>query len=429
MNLRELLAKASPARSGDELAGLAAANAQERVRAQMKLADEPLSVFLREPIIPYETDEVTRLICDSHDREAFSPVAHLTVGEFRDWLLSEQATPERLQSLASGLIPEMAAAVSKIMRLQDLVSVAAKCRVVTRFRSTIGLPGRLSTRLQPNHPTDDLQGIAASILDGLCYGNGDAVIGVNPVADNPATVEALLHMLDRIRQHYEIPTQICVLAHVTTQMQALRKGAPVDLVFQSVAGTEAANASFGVNLALLDEAWQAARELHRGEYVMYFETGQGSALSANAHHGVDQQTCEARAYAVARRYQPLLVNTVVGFIGPEYLYDGKQIVRAGLEDHFCGKLLGLPMGCDVCYTNHAEADQDDMDTLLTMLGVAGCNYIMGVPGGDDVMLHYQSTSFHDALYLRSVLGLKPAPEFEAWLERRPSLLPEPWLLT
>jgi ethanolamine ammonia-lyase large subunit len=429
MNLRELLAKASPARSGDELAGLAAANAQQRVRAQMKLADEPLSVFLREPIIPYETDEVTRLICDSHDREAFSPVAHLTVGEFRDWLLSEQATPERLQSLASGLIPEMVAAVSKIMRLQDLVSVAAKCRVVTRFRSTIGLPGRLSTRLQPNHPTDDLQGIAASILDGLCYGNGDAVIGVNPVADNPATVEALLHMLDRIRQHYEIPTQICVLAHVTTQMQALRKGAPVDLVFQSVAGTEAANASFGVNLALLDEAWQAARELHRGEYVMYFETGQGSALSANAHHGVDQQTCEARAYAVARRYQPLLVNTVVGFIGPEYLYDGKQIVRAGLEDHFCGKLLGLPMGCDICYTNHAEADQDDMDTLMTMLGVAGCNYIMGVPGGDDVMLHYQSTSFHDALYLRSVLGLKPAPEFEAWLERRPSLLPEPWLLT
>jgi ethanolamine ammonia-lyase large subunit len=429
MNTRELLAKASPARSGDELAGLAAANATERVHAQMKLADEPLSVFLREPIIPYETDEVTRLICDSHDREAFSPVAHLTVGEFRDWLLSEQATTERLQSLASGLIPEMAAAVSKIMRLQDLVSVAAKCRVVTRFRSTIGLPGRLSTRLQPNHPTDDLQGIAASILDGLCYGNGDAVIGVNPVADNPASVEALLHMLDRIREHYEIPTQICVLAHVTTQMQALRKGAPIDLIFQSVAGTEAANTSFGVNLALLDEAWQAATDLHRGENVMYFETGQGSALSANAHHGVDQQTCEARAYAVARRYRPLLVNTVVGFIGPEYLYDGKQIVRAGLEDHFCGKLLGLPMGCDICYTNHAEADQDDIDTLLTMLGVAGCNYIMGVPGGDDVMLHYQSTSFHDALYLRSVLGLKPAPEFEAWLERRPSLLPEPWLLT
>jgi len=429
MNLRELLAKASPARSGDELAGLAAGSAEERVRAQMTLADRPLSVFLREPIIPYEADEVTRLICDSHDAEAFAPVAHLTVGEFRDWLLSEQATAQRLQSLAPGLIPEMAAAVSKIMRLQDLVSVAAKCRVVTRFRSTIGLPGRLSTRLQPNHPTDDLQGIAASIFDGLCYGNGDAVIGVNPVADSPARVESLLRMLDRIREHHQIPTQICVLAHVTTQMKALARGAPLDLVFQSVAGTEAANASFGVNLSVLDEAWQAARELHGGANVMYFETGQGSALSANAHHGVDQLTCEARAYGVARRYQPLLVNTVVGFIGPEYLYDGKQILRAGLEDHFCGKLLGLPMGCDICYTNHAEADQDDMDALLTMLGVAGCNYIMGVPGADDVMLHYQSTSFHDALYLRSVLGLRPAPEFEAWLERHPSLVPESWLLT
>ena len=429
MNLRELLAKASPARSGDELAGLAAGSAEERVRAQMRLADRPLSVFLREPIIPYEADEVTRLICDSHDAEAFAPVAHLTVGEFRDWLLSEQATAQRLQSLAPGLIPEMAAAVSKIMRLQDLVSVAAKCRVVTRFRSTIGLPGRLSTRLQPNHPTDDLQGIAASIFDGLCYGNGDAVIGVNPVADSPARVESLLRMLDRIREHHQIPTQIWVLAHVTTQMKALARGAPLDLVFQSVAGTEAANASFGVNLSVLDEAWQAARELHGGANVMYFETGQGSALSANAHHGVDQLTCEARAYGVARRYQPLLVNTVVGFIGPEYLYDGKQILRAGLEDHFCGKLLGLPMGCDICYTNHAEADQDDMDALLTMLGVAGCNYIMGVPGADDVMLHYQSTSFHDALYLRSVLGLRPAPEFEAWLERHPSLVPESWLLT
>jgi ethanolamine ammonia-lyase large subunit len=323
----------------------------------------------------------------------------------------------------------MAAAVSKLMRLQDLVSAARKCRVVTRFRSTIGLRGRLCTRLQPNHPTDDPRGIAASILDGLSYGNGDAVIGVNPVADQPAAVEALLRFLDRIRERYEIPTQICVLAHVTTQMEALRHGAPIDLVFQSVAGTEAANRAFGVSLSLLDEAHQAARELRRGEYVMYFETGQGSALSSNAHHGVDQQTCEARAYAVARRYRPLLVNTVVGFIGPEYLYDGKQILRAGLEDHFCGKLLGLPMGCDICYTNHAEADMDDMDALLTMLGVAGCNYIMGVPGADDVMLHYQSTSFHDALYLRSVLGLKPAPEFEVWLERHPHLLPAPWLLT
>jgi ethanolamine ammonia-lyase large subunit len=429
MNLRDLLAKASPPRSGDELASLAAASAAERVRAQMRLADVPLRAFLAEPVIPYEIDEVTRLICDSHDAAAFSPVAHLTVGEFRDWLLSGQATTERLTALAPGLTPEMVAAVSKIMRLQDLVSVSAKCRVVTRFRSTIGLAGRLSTRLQPNHPTDDPKGIAASILEGLSYGNGDAVIGVNPVSDNPASVESLLRMLDLIRERYEIPTQVCVLAHVTTQMRALERGAPVDLVFQSIAGTEAANAAFGVNLRLLEEAWQAARELKRGENVMYFETGQGSALSANAHHGVDQQTCEARAYAVARRYRPLLVNTVVGFIGPEYLYDGKQILRAGLEDHFCGKLLGLPMGCDVCYTNHAEADQDDMDALLTMLGVAGCNYIMGVPGADDVMLHYQSTSFHDALYLRSLLDLKPAPEFEAWLERHPRLIPEPWLLT
>ena len=429
MNLRELLAKASPARSGDELAGLAAAGAEERVRAQIKLAETPLKAFLVEPIIPYESDEVTRLICDSHDPGAFAPVAHLTVGDFRDWLLSDQATTERLRALTPGLTPEMVAAVSKTMRLQDLVSVSAKCRVVTRFRSTIGLPGRLSTRLQPNHPTDDLKGIAASILDGLSYGNGDAVIGVNPATDNVGTVEALLRMLDRIRECYQIPTQICVLAHLTTQMQALQRGGPIDLVFQSIAGTEAANTSFGISLAMLDEACQAARELKRGEHVMYFETGQGSALSANAHHGVDQQTCEARAYSVARRYHPLLVNSVVGFIGPEYLYDGKQILRAGLEDHFCAKLLGVPMGCDICYTNHAEADQDDMDALLTLLGVAGCNYIMGVPGADDVMLHYQSTSFHDALYLRSVLGLRPAPEFEEWLANRPALLPEPWLLT
>jgi len=417
MTLRELLAHASPARSGDELAGIAATSAEERVRAQMALADVPLKRFLAEPIIPYESDAVTRLICDSHDSAAFAPISHLTVGEFRDWLLSGQATPDRLTALAPGITPEMAAAVSKLMRVQDLVTAAAKCRVVTLFHATIGLPGRLATRLQPNHPTDDLHGIAESILEGLRHGNGDAVIGVNPAGDNTRTVEALLHMLDRIRERFEIPTQICVLAHVTTQMLALRHGAPIDLVFQSIAGTEAANTAFGVTLAMLDEAHQAARELGRGENVMYFETGQGSALSAGAHHGVDQQTCEARAYAVARRYRPLLVNTVVGFIGPEYLFNGKQILRAGLEDHFCGKLLGLPMGCDICYTNHAEADQDDMDTLLTLLGVAGCNYIMGVPGADDVMLHYQSTSFHDALYLRSALGLKPAPEFEAWLQR------------
>jgi ethanolamine ammonia-lyase large subunit len=429
MSLKELLAKASPPRSGDELAGIAAANAEERVRAQMALADVPLKAFLAEQIVPYESDEVTRLICDAHEAAAFAPISHLTVGGLRDWLLSADAATEQLTATGPGITPEMAAAVSKIMRLQDLISVAAKCRVITRFRSTIGLQGRLSTRLQPNHPTDDLKGIAASILEGLSYGNGDAVIGVNPATDSVRTVEALLRMLDRLRELYEIPTQICVLAHVTTQMQALLRGAPIDLVFQSIAGTEAANTSFGVNLAMLDEAHQAAKELKRGENVMYFETGQGSALSANAHHGVDQQTCEARAYAVARRYQPLLVNTVVGFIGPEYLYDAKQIIRAGLEDHFCGKLLGLPMGCDICYTNHAEADQDDMDALLTMLGVAGCNYIMGVPGADDIMLHYQSTSFHDALYIRSVLGLRPAPEFEAWLAQHPSLSPPQWLLT
>jgi len=429
MDLRQLLALASPKRSGDELAGIAAATAEERVRAQMKLAEVPLRSILNEPLVPYERDEVTRLICDSHDADAFAPVAHLTVGEFRDWLLSEQATPERLSHLAPGLTPEMVAAVSKLMRLQDLVSVARKRPVVTCFRSTIGLQGRLSTRLQPNHPSDDLKGIAASIIDGLMYGNGDAVIGVNPATDSVATVEAILRMLDQIRERYAIPTQICVLAHVTTQMQALRRGAPVDLVFQSIAGTEAANASFGVNLAMLQEAHDAALQLGRGEHVMYFETGQGSALSAGAHHGIDQQTCEVRAYAVARHFRPLLVNSVVGFIGPEYLYDGKQILRAGLEDHFCGKLLGVPMGCDVCYTNHAEADQDDMDALLTMLGVAGVNYIMGVPGADDVMLHYQSTSFHDALYLRSTLGLRPAPEFEAWLARTPELLSAPWLLT
>ena len=420
MDLRTLLAKASPARSGDELAGLSAESAEERIRAQMALADVPLKRFLSEAVVPYEIDEITRLIFDSRDAAAFAPVSHLTIGDFRNWLLSDEATPEILTALTAGLIPEMVAAVSKIMRLQDLVAVAAKRRVVTRFRDTIGLCGRMSTRLQPNHPTDDSAGIAASILDGLLYGNGDAVIGINPASDNLQSVIALLEMVDRLRLAYEIPTQSCVLAHVTTQMEAMKRGAPVDLVFQSIAGTEAANASFGVNLTLLDEAHQMARSLKRGtigDNAMYFETGQGSALSANAHHGVDQQTLEARAYAIARRYEPLLVNTVAGFIGPEYLYDGKQILRAGLEDHFCGKLLGLPMGCDVCYTNHAEADQDDMDALLTMLGVAGCNYIMGVPGADDVMLNYQSTSFHDALYVRRVLNLKPAPEFEAWLQQ------------
>jgi ethanolamine ammonia-lyase large subunit len=416
-DLTTLLAKATPARSGDELAGIAAASAEERIAAQIELADTPLRRFLNEPVVPYESDAVTRLILDSHDASAFAPVAHLSVGEFREFLLSDQTTGDHLARLEPGVTPEMAAAVSKIMRVQDLVIVAAKRRVVTRFRDTIGLPGRLSTRLQPNHPTDDPRGVAASMIDGLLYASGDAVIGVNPASDHVSSVETLLRLLDRVRESLEIPTQTCVLAHVTTQIAAIERGAPVDLVFQSIAGTEAANRAFGIDLAMLDEAWHIARERHPGANVMYFETGQGSALSANAHHGVDQQTLEARAYAVARRYQPLLVNTVVGFIGPEYLFDGKQIIRAGLEDHFCGKLLGLPMGCDVCYTNHAEADQDDMDVLLTLLGVAGCNYIMGVPGADDIMLNYQSTSFHDALYLRSLLKLRPAPEFEAWLER------------
>jgi ethanolamine ammonia-lyase large subunit len=418
-DLRTLLAKATPARSGDALAGLSADSAEERVAAQMALADLPLTTFLSEAIVPYEQDEVTRLVIDTHDAKAFRPVAHLTVGGFREWLLSHEVTSETLAALAPGVTPEMAAAVSKLMRSQDLVLVARKCQVITRFRNTLGLPGRLSTRLQPNHPTDDPRGIGASIIDGLLYASGDAVIGINPASDSPQTVTTLLHLVDALRQRYAIPTQSCVLAHVTTTLEVMRRGAPVDLVFQSIAGTEAANVSFGISLALLAEARDTALELRRGAIgsnVMYFETGQGSALSAAAHHGVDQQTCEARAYAVARRFEPLLVNTVVGFIGPEYLYDGKQILRAGLEDHFCGKLMGLPMGCDVCYTNHAEADQEDMDALLTMLGVAGCTYIMGVPGADDVMLGYQSTSFHDALYLREVLGLRPAPEFEAWLQ-------------
>ena len=419
-DLKTLLAKATPARSGDELAGIAAASEEERIAARMALAEVPLKRFLEETVIPYESDEVTRLIIDSHDESAFGEISHLTVGDFRNWLLSADTDTATLTRISPGITPEMAAAVSKLMRNQDLILAAQKCRVVTRFRNTIGLGGRMSVRLQPNHPTDDAKGIAASMLDGLLYGCGDAVIGINPASDSLAAVTTLLEMLDTFRERYEVPTQSCVLTHVTTTMQAIEQGAPVDLVFQSIAGTEQANSSFGVNLALLREAREAALALHRGtvgDNVMYFETGQGSALSADAHHGVDQQTCEARAYALARAFKPLLVNTVVGFIGPEYLYDGKQITRAGLEDHFCGKLLGLPMGCDICYTNHAEADQDDMDTLLTLLAVAGVNFIMGVPGADDIMLNYQSTSFHDSLYVRRVLGLKRAPEFEAWLEK------------
>jgi ethanolamine ammonia-lyase large subunit len=454
-DLRTLMARATPLRSGDQLAGVVARSAQERVAAQMALADLPLARFLTEAVVPYEMDAVTRLIIDTHDAAAFEPVAHLTVGDFRNWLLGDAAHAGSLAALAPGLTPEMVAAVSKICRLQDLVLIARKCRVVTRFRGTIGLPGRLATRLQPNHPTDDAAGIAASLLDGLLHGCGDAVIGINPATDNLPQVMRLLQMLDGVISRYGIPTQSCVLTHVTNTLQAIERGAPVDLVFQSIGGTEGTNRSFGIDLAMLAEARAAALSLqrgavfddatpgapgrseaaggpprgagvgqpavggssHRGEHVMYFETGQGSALSAGAHHGCDQQTIEARAYAVARHFKPLLVNTVVGFIGPEYLFDGKQIIRAGLEDHFCGKLLGVPMGCDVCYTNHAEADSDDMDALLTLLGAAGCHFIMGIPGADDIMLNYQSSSFHDALYLRQALGLRAAPEFEAWLQR------------
>ncbi len=419
-SLKDLLAKASPTRSGDELAGISAASAEERMAAKMALAEVPLRAILDNPLIPYEDDEVTRLIIDTHDRAAFAPVSHLTVGDFRDWLLDDATDTLALSQVAPAITPEMAAAVSKIMRNQDLILAASKCRVITRFRNTIGLPGHLSVRLQPNHPTDDLKGIAASMLDGLLYGAGDAVVGINPASDSLPVLDRLNHMMDDIISRFEIPTQSCVLTHVTNTLQLIERGSPVDLVFQSVAGTEAANSGFGINLALLHEAQDAALSLGRGtlgDNVMYFETGQGSCLSANAHHSVDQQTCEARAYAVARHFKPLLVNTVVGFIGPEYLYDGKQIIRAGLEDHFCGKLMGLPIGCDVCYTNHAEADQDDMDTLLTLLCNAGLTFLIGVPGADDIMLNYQSTSFHDALYARRLLGLKHAPEFGEWLTR------------
>jgi ethanolamine ammonia-lyase large subunit len=419
-SLKTLLAAASSQRSGDELAGLAATSAAQRVAARYALADVPLKDFLTESFVPYEADEVTRLIIDSHDATAFASLSHMTVGDLRDWLLSHETQAEHLAAVSDGLTPEMVAAVSKLMRNQDLIAVARKRPVVTAFRNTIGLPGRLSSRLQPNHPSDDLKGIAVATLDGLLYGAGDAVIGVNPASDSVPNCRAVLDMLDALRDRYDIPTQTCVLTHITNAIQLIEQGAPTDLVFQSIAGTQDANASFGVTLAILDEGYEAALSLKRGTVghnVMYFETGQGAALSAGAHHGMDQQTAEARAYAVARRYAPMLVNTVVGFIGPEYLYDGKQIIRAGLEDHFCGKLLGLPMGCDVCYTNHAEADQDDMDSLMTLLAVAGLPFIITVPGADDVMLSYQSASFHDLLYLRSTFDRRPAPEFEAWLAR------------
>ena len=416
-DLKTLMAKATPLRSGDQLAGVAAENATERVAAQMALADVPLKQFLTEALISYEQDEITRLIIDEHRSDLFAPISHFTVGDFRNWLLSEDATTQKLQQLALGLTPEMVAAVSKIMRNQDLILVASKCKVITQFRNTIGLKGHLSTRLQPNHPTDDLLGISASILDGLMYGNGDAVIGINPATDNLQNLSELLKLLDHVIQEHHIPTQSCVLTHISSGIQLAEKNVPIDLMFQSIAGTQRANEGFGINLELLREGYEATLVLKRGtvgQNVMYFETGQGSALSSNAHHGVDQQTLEVRAYAVARKFNPLLVNTVVGFIGPEYLYNGKQIIRAGLEDHFCGKLLGLPMGCDICYTNHADADQNDMDVLLTLFGAAGLNFIMGIPGSDDVMLNYQTTSFHDALYLR-LLGLKAAPEYDLWL--------------
>ncbi|RVW01060.1 ethanolamine ammonia-lyase subunit EutB [Rhodococcus xishaensis] len=427
--LVDLMAKATPLRSGDELAGCAASSDAERAAAQWALADVPLQTFLEDLVVPYEDDEVTRLIIDSHDRAAFGEIAHLTVGGFRDWLLHTAAgedAADTFRRIAPGLTPEMVAAVSKIMRNQDLIAVAGAAVVTSAFRTTVGVPGRLATRLQPNHPTDDPRGIAAATLDGLLLGCGDAVIGINPATDSPRATSELINFLDDIRERFDIPVQSCVLSHVTTTLDLIHQGAPVDLVFQSIAGTEGANSGFGVNLSLLRQADAAARALGRGSVgsnVMYFETGQGSALSAGAHLGtggrpVDQQTLEVRAYGVAREFAPLLVNTVVGFIGPEYLYDGKQIIRAGLEDHFCGKLLGLPMGVDVCYTNHAEADQDDMDTLLTLLGVAGTAFVITVPGADDVMLGYQSLSFHDALYIRRALGLRPAPEFEAWLQRQ-----------
>ncbi len=419
-DLKELMAKASPLRSGDLLAGIAAGSAEETVAARTCLAEVPLKAFLTEQLVPYENDEVTRLIVDTHDEAAFSPIAHMCVGDFRNWLLSVHATSHRLARLASGLAPEMVAAVSKLMRNQDLILIASKIRVIRAFRTTVGLAGTMATRLQPNHPTDDPQGILASTLEGLTYGCGDAVIGINPASDSPGAVAQIIHLLDELIHRYEIPTQSCVLTHATTSIGLIEKDVPIDLVFQSVAGTQAANESFGISLSILREAYEAGQALRRGtigQDMMYFEAGQGSCLSANAHHGVDQQTCEARAYAVCRPFSPLLVNTVVGFIGPEYLYDGKQIIRAGLEDPFCGKLLGLPMGCDICYTNHAEADQDDMDVLLTLLGTAGNNFIITVPGGDDIMLNYQSTSCHDQLYVRDLLGLRRAPEFEQWLHK------------
>ncbi len=415
-DLKTLLAKATPLRSGDQLAGVAASTLTEMVAAQHALADLPLKVFLTDPLIP--EDEVTELIQQQHDKQSFQIISHFTVGELRNYLLSYDCDTTQLTKLQYALTPEMAAAVSKIMRNQDLIAVAKKCRVVTKFRNTLGLPNCFATRLQPNDPCDNLMGITCSVIDGLLYGCGDAVIGVNPATDDITQIEKIHRWLDHIRVKCQAPIQTCVLAHITQTMTLAKRGVPVDLFFQSIGGTEAVNKSFGIHLALLREAHELALSLQRGTVgnnCMYFETGQGSALSANAHHGVDQQTIEARAYAVARAFSPLLVNSVVGFIGPEYLLDGKQITRAGLEDHFCGKLLGLPMGCDVCYTNHSYADQNDMDDLLSLLALAGCHFVMAVPGADDIMLNYQSTSFQDAAYIRNVFGYQHSPEFAAWL--------------
>ena len=417
-DLKDLMAKATPLRSGDILAGVAAESLTQMVAAQMILADLPLSVFTQQFVIDPEIDEISRLIIKQHNLAKFAQISSMCIGELREYLLSYECTPQVLADLRYALTPEMVAAVSKIMRNQDLIAVAAKCEVITKFRTTIGLKGRLSTRLQPNHATDDKAGIAASIIEGLLYASGDAVIGVNPATDDINQLGSLVSMLDGIRQSIDAPIQSCVLTHISNSILLAKRKLPVDLFFQSIGGTEGVNTSFGVSLEVLQEAFELGKELNRGQNYMYFETGQRSALSANANHGVDQQTIETRAYAVAREYNPLLVNTVVGFIGPEYLYNGKQIIRAGLEDQFCGKLLGLPMGCDVCYTNHADADQNDMDNLLTLLGVAGCSFILGIPGSDDIMLNYQSTSFHDAIYLRNLLGLRPAPEFESWLKQQ-----------
>lgn len=423
-DLRELLAKASEEKSGDQLAGIAAGSERERVAAKRALAEVPLGAIVDNPVIDPDADEVSRLIVESHDPEAFAPIRNWTVGQLREVLLDDATGEEEIRAIGRAIIPEIASAVAKLMGNKDLAIAASKVRVITRCRNTMGERGVLGIRLQPNHPTDDLGGILLSAFDGLLYGCGDAVIGVNPATESVEAVSTILRGLDRLIATLGVPTQACCLAHITTQLAALERGAPVDLLFQSIAGTEGANASFGVSLGLLREGRERVLAHHRerdgipwvGDQLLYFETGQGSALSAEAHHGVDQQTLEARAYGVARAFDPFLINSVVGFIGPEYLYDERQIVRAGLEDHFMGKLLGLPMGCDVCYTNHAAADQNSADNLLLLLTAAGCNYFMGVPCSDDVMLNYQSTSFHDGLGARRLFGLRPSPEFLSWLE-------------